>query len=74
MDEFNRIHGKFELFFHSAKKGDRRSLIMAKRAATEMKQLIESQYYNKSGPRILRRSYNFENWMDKQTRRAKVWN
>ena len=79
MDEFDKVHGKFELLFHSAKKGDRRSLIMAKRAATEMKQIALKEFVenNKIVPRILRRIYEFELWMEKAVSRrtkADTWN
>ena len=74
MDEFNRINNRFELLLRSANRGDRRALKMAGRAVKQMKAQIEIQYFNKSGPRVLRKSYGFEFWMDKQSRRAKMWN
>ena len=73
MDDFDRVHGKFELLLRSANRGDSRALKMAKRAVNQMKQLAESRYFTRSGPRVLRKSYNLEFWMMKQTRRSKIW-
>jgi hypothetical protein len=74
MDEFDKLHDKFELLIRSANRGDRRALKMAGRAIAEMKAQIAIQYFNRSGPRVLRKSYEWDFWMDRQTRRAKVWN
>ena len=74
MNEFDRINNRFELLIRSANRGDRRSLTMAKRAAEEMKAQIEIQYFNRSGPRVLRRSYALDGWLDNKIKSKKGWN
>jgi hypothetical protein len=64
-DEFDRINNRFELLLQSAKKGDSRALKMGGRAIAEMRAQIAIQYFNRSGPRVLRKSYGWEFWMDK---------
>lgn len=77
MDEFDRTHRAFTALIRSAGKGDARSLLKAKRAALELQRLAEAEALdlynrlNRTCPRILRRSYGYEFFIENKFEKNK---